>query len=295
MLAKVHITPSATSMLASCDVARAVLALEALNSVSSPTAISVSKKANSTPSMWRVKRYSRRLIAGTIVRVLGALLRLGQFAEQVVIDHLARDRGGVARAEPGILDDHRERDRRLVSRGIGDEQGMVAMALVHPALHVFLALLDADDLRGAGLAGADVRSAGESARTGAFPVDTDQRLLDDRDVLGLHVERAQRLRLDRRALLGADVLYVVHDVRPEHHTVVGKRGNRAGELQRRVGVVALADADADGLASKPFLLEAPQLPFLRRQDTGGLAGNVDLGAAAEAEDPHEARDRVDAE
>src|SRR5258706_163347 len=109
-----------------------------------------------------------------------------------------------------------------------------ALARAHPALNVFLALLDADDLRGAGLAGADIRGAGKGARAGAFPVDADQCLLDDRDVLGLEIERAQRLRLDRRALLGADVLYIVHDVRPGHHAVIGKRGDRARELQRRV-------------------------------------------------------------
>src|ERR1700694_3218273 len=64
-----------------------------------------------------------------------------------------------------------------------------------------------------------------------------------------------------------------------------------------VRVVALADADRDGLAGVPLLLlgslEALHLPFRRRQHAGGLALQVDAGAFAEAEVLHEARNGVD--
>ncbi|MNC94254.1 hypothetical protein D3C83_110630 [compost metagenome] len=54
-MAKAHITPSATIMLTIWPVARAALALDALNRVSSPTVMSVSMNTSSTPSTWRVR------------------------------------------------------------------------------------------------------------------------------------------------------------------------------------------------------------------------------------------------
>src|SRR6185295_12943321 len=109
-----------------------------------------------------------------------------------------------------------------------------------------------------------------------------------RDVLALQLERAPRAGLDERALLLLRVLDVVHDMRAEHDPVVRERRDRGGELERRVRVVALADADADRLARVPFLLEAAHLPFLRREYADRLPRDVDAGAAAEAEHAHEA-------
>ena len=68
--------------------------------------------------------------------------------------------------------------RRLVRRRVGDEQRVVAEALGDAALDVLFALLDRDDLRGAGLAGVRIGRAGESARAGAFLVHADHRVLD---------------------------------------------------------------------------------------------------------------------
>ena len=51
-------------------------------------------------------------------------------AEQVVLEHLARDRRGGLRAEAAVLDQHGERDLRLVGGRVGDEPGVVAQALV---------------------------------------------------------------------------------------------------------------------------------------------------------------------
>ena len=88
-------------------------------------------------------------------------------------------------------------------------------------------------------------------------------------------------------------------MRAVHRAAVGEGGHRLRELDRRVRVVALADADRDGLAGVPLLLlgplEALHLPFRRGQHAGGLALQVDAGALAEAEMLHEAGDGVDPE
>src|SRR5688572_3899736 len=189
-------------MLTNCAVTRATLALDALASTKRPSSIRAIMKANSTPSRWRVKkspiRRRTRLFIVLLRRLafLVHLLRGGHLAEQVVVDHLARDWRGVARPEAGILHDHGERDPRLVGGRIGDEECMVAVTLGHLALDVFLARLEADHLRSAGLAPAHVLRPGEGARASAFLVDPDHRVLDDREVLGLQVEGANGLRLD---------------------------------------------------------------------------------------------------
>src|SRR5687768_9510201 len=138
MLANTHSTPSATVMLTSWPVMRTALAFEALASTKRPSAIRAIRKASSTPSRWRVKysltrRMTRLFIL--LLRRLG-LLRRRHLAEQVVVDDLARDRRGVARAETRVLHYHRQRDPRLVGRRVGDEQGVVAKALGHLALDV---------------------------------------------------------------------------------------------------------------------------------------------------------------
>src|SRR6267142_5421924 len=67
-------------------------------------------------------------VAFLVGLVLGGRLLhpLRQLAEQVVIEHRARDRRGGARAEAAVLDDHRQRDLRILERREGDEQRMVA-------------------------------------------------------------------------------------------------------------------------------------------------------------------------
>src|SRR4051812_44238204 len=108
-----------------------------------------------------VKKRTTRLILGCIVVVLHRFLRV--LAEQPVVEHLARDRRRGARAEAGVLDDDRDRDLRVIRRGVRDEQRVIAEALRDAALDVFLTF-QADDLRRAGLAAARVLRACESAR-----------------------------------------------------------------------------------------------------------------------------------
>ena len=107
---------------------------------------------------------------------------LGQLAEQVVVEHLARDRRRGLGAEAAVLDQHRQRDGRLVGRRVGDEQRVVAQVGRH-GLRLVLGALLREHLRRAGLAGRDVLGAGEGARAGAFLVHADHGVLDDVDVL----------------------------------------------------------------------------------------------------------------
>src|SRR4051794_18115262 len=110
----------------------------------------------------------RSIILGVLV--LGRGLR-DALAEQVVVDHLPRDRRGGSSAEAGILDQHRERDLGILDRRERDEERVIAMPLGGARLVVLFALLDRDHLRRAGLAGAGVARALEGTRPGALLVD----------------------------------------------------------------------------------------------------------------------------
>ena len=176
---------------------------------------------------------------------------------------------------------------------------MVAMAFSDTAGDIFFALFDGDHLGGTGFAGADIRGAGKRPCSGAFDVDTDQRILDRLKMLGFDFDAAQWLRFDHGTVARDDVFNEIDHMRTVHHAIVGERGDGLRELQRRVGVVALADADADGFAGVPLLLfrraKAPALPCLRGQDAGRFAGKVDTRAAAETEELHESGDVIDAQ
>src|SRR3970040_1502548 len=113
MLAKAHITPRGINRVTIWPVTLAKFALEALNSTASPRTIRASTMPSSTPSTCRVRRAARRLTAVCFVVILGCLDGLRHLAEQVVVEHLARDRRSKARPETRVLDDHGERDPRL--------------------------------------------------------------------------------------------------------------------------------------------------------------------------------------
>src|SRR5205823_10734851 len=100
-----------------------------------------------------------------------------------VVEHGARERRGGARAEAAVLYHDSERDARALERRKGDEQRMVAVALRHLGLLVFLVLLDRDHLRSAGLAAGRIGDTGESARGRAVLVDAGHRALDELDVV----------------------------------------------------------------------------------------------------------------
>src|SRR5207248_2306318 len=215
-----------------------------------------------------------------------------------VVEHGARERCRGARAEAAVLDDHGERDARVIERRKGDEQRMVAMALGDFRFLVFLALLHGDHLRGAGLAADAVGDAGEGARAGAFLVDAGHGALDELDVVAPEAHGLQDLGGHLAPLAVARMVDVLDEARLVYMAAAREHRHRLRQLQRRIRVVALADADRDGLAGEPLLvggaLEALLLPLGRGQHAGELAGEIDARARAEAEGSEEARDRVDA-
>ena len=71
---------------------------------------------------------------------------------------------GGARAEAAVLDHHRDRDRRVVRRRVADEQRLVAQVQRQRMRIERCAALAADLLRGAGLAGHQVRRAARDRR-----------------------------------------------------------------------------------------------------------------------------------
>ena len=90
-----------------------------------------------------------------------------------------------------------------------------------------------------------------------------------------------------------DVFDLAHHARLEPLPVADHGGQRRGHLQHREGVVALADAQRDGLAGVPLALLGPAvglaLPVGGRQDARDLALEVDAREPAEAERLHLAR------
>ena len=91
----------------------------------------------------------------------------------------------------------------------------------------------------------------------------------------MELDGADRLDLDAGEFAGLAVLDVPHDVRTESRAAIGYDRHRVSQLQRGSQIVALPDADRDGVAGKPLLLEASLLPFLRREQATGFAVEVE--------------------
>src|SRR5258705_7190037 len=107
-------TPSATKILATWLEMRGTLWLEPLKMVTSPTPINRNRATSNWLSRCAVRSCVIRLI--TAGHVIVGFNRRRLLAEQVVIEHLARDGCGGARAEPGVLDQYRDRELRLIGR-----------------------------------------------------------------------------------------------------------------------------------------------------------------------------------
>ena len=117
-------------------------------------------------------------------------------------------------------------------------------------------------------------------------------------MLALPRQDADRLGFDHGFFTGFGVGDVLDQVRPEHDAIIGHHRHRLRQLNRRIGVVALADADRDGFASKPLLLfratEAALFPFRRRQHAFRFAFDIDAGLVPQTDAAHEPGDAVDA-
>src|SRR4051794_39952946 len=103
-------------MLTSWLETRPVLWLEPLKMASRLTPISSNTASSSGASTWAVNRWPMRLISRGVATDFLQLDRRRLLAEQIVIEHLARDwrrRGG---AEAGVLDQHGECNFRILGR-----------------------------------------------------------------------------------------------------------------------------------------------------------------------------------
>src|SRR3954469_5615613 len=94
-----------------------------------PSASVRASAAMSGPSMRRERNSNARLIMLVVVRAVVVRrrgdLRDGQLVQQVIVEHLARDRAGSRCAVLAVLGQDRERDLRVVGGGEGDEERVV--------------------------------------------------------------------------------------------------------------------------------------------------------------------------
>ena len=87
----------------------------------------------------------------------------GVFVVDEVVEDAAGDGGGVLGAEACVFNDHGEGHLGVFSRGVGNEEGVVAQAFVDRAGVVFFVLFDGEDLCGAGFASAGAASPAPAA------------------------------------------------------------------------------------------------------------------------------------
>ena len=130
-------------------------------------------------------------------------------------------------------------------------------------------------------------------------------MADDQDVAGGHAHDPEHLRGDgdvaddlRLVVLhhgpvgGQDAM---HELRAVERPAVGERAVGVDQLERRDGVVALADARLVHLAGVDRLVEDAFLPGVVGNDAGRLAGQVDAGLLTEAPLVGEVRQAIDPE
>src|SRR5687768_4267535 len=143
MCANTHSATSATARLRPWPTSRSgAPPPEAEYTTVMPRAMVTASVAMSGPSMRRDSSSKARLITGGLLRFEG-LAAGGALAQQVEIEHLARDRRRRAAAAAAVLHRQRHRELGVVSWGEGDEERVVAVLLAQPARVVFLPLLHA--------------------------------------------------------------------------------------------------------------------------------------------------------
>ena len=200
-------------------------------------------------------------------------------------------------AKAGVLDNRGDGDARVVGRRKGDVERVVALVFRQARGVVAALLADGDGLRGAGLAARQVGRARHHAARGAFLRDADHAALDGGHVLGLVAQVLGRRQRQVLELQAERVLPRLDQVRHVVHATGRQRGRGVGQLQHGEVVVALADAERDGLAAVPLLLLGPlvggALPVGRRQHAARFARDVDAGDLAKTQRLHEVVDGVD--
>ena len=110
------------------------------------------------------------------------------------------------------------------------------------------------------------------------------------EVIGFKRNLTLGIRIDTGNFARTEIQYFFDQMRLMDNTVVGQRGCRMCHLQRRVGIVALADTDGNHLAGAPFFGsrvgrfgKAFGFPFAAGQNACVFAGQVNTGFLAETE------------
>src|SRR5205823_1856649 len=94
------------------------------------------------------------------------------------------------------------------------------------------------------------------------------------------------------APFGLDLRILDH-VGARPNTAHSNAADRARQLQRSYGRVALADGHGDGFPGVPLLPEVPHFPFARGYDAGSFVREVDSGLVPEPRHLPVLRDVVD--
>src|SRR3569623_1838486 len=156
------ITASASPMLTRWPLMRTGLCHEALVTTARLIPSTSSASVSRMPSTWRRPRRSQWLVRGIASSLQFHVA--GAYPGQVIIEDRARDRCRRGAAMAAVLDHDRHHDGGVLGRRIGNEQRMIAILPGQAAGVVAGALLDADHLRGAGLAGNGVGRTGSRGR-----------------------------------------------------------------------------------------------------------------------------------
>ena len=193
---------------------------------------------------------------------------------------------------PSVFHHHRQGDARVIDRGIGDEEGMIALALRDLFFLVGLLLADGEDLGRAGLAGDAIGRAADAlgGAPGAFH-HLDHGLDHVLQVTGVQAQRTPRGG-DGLRLVGARLHALGH---PRLHVTaaIGQGGSRRRQLQGRGEEGALTDADDQGLAGVPGLVAHPAPPLPGGEETAQFSRQIDPGFAAKMEFRQEIAQPVD--
>src|SRR5450631_3834053 len=201
--------------------------------------------------------------------------------QKIVVEYRARDRRRGRRTESAVLDQNRDRDLRMIGGCVGNVPSVITKTLVD--VSGVLLPFERINLRGPRLARRNVLSADEYRRTGSLSGNAGERSLDDLQMLRLDVEHSRRLQRNLPDGAIPHVLDALDEVRSKRHAVVGDNRDGLRLLNRREGVIPLADACGNRIPQIPFVVEALALPRARRQDAEELALDIDARLVPEAE------------
>ena len=221
----------------------------------------------------------------------GNVFGAGVLPQQPVIEHAARNGrcGGCAKA--GVFHNHGNGDHGLVGRCKSHIQRMIALVLGQGGSVVALVLPNGHGLGRAGFAAARIACARKYATARALLGHAHHGAFDEIDMLFL-VAQIHGLRPRQHFLrLGQRILQIQRQAGREAGAAIDQRSQRMRQLQHGEVVVALPNAQRNGLARQPFLLLGPlvgfALPLGAGQHAAQLALQINAGALPKAQRLHE--------